>query len=88
MLRFPVVTGRLAPYRFYLEPKAGGIGDKPVGGCGVRHHVGLRDGARYVVGYPAAARAKGAQAGFSRLKPRFAGEPVSLIDRTTFVLPP
>jgi hypothetical protein len=42
MLRFPVVTGRLAPYRFYLEPKAGGIG----------------------------------------------GEPVSLIDRPTFVLPP
>jgi hypothetical protein len=28
MLRFPVVTGRLAPYRFYLEPKAGGIGGK------------------------------------------------------------
>jgi hypothetical protein len=26
MLKFPVITGRLAPYRFYLEPKAGGIG--------------------------------------------------------------
>jgi hypothetical protein len=31
MLKSPVVTGRLAPYRFYLEPKAGGI-DRPVPG--------------------------------------------------------
>jgi hypothetical protein len=34
MLRFPAVTGRLAPYRFYLEPKVGGIGRQVVNnGC-------------------------------------------------------
>ncbi len=32
MLKLPVVTGRLAPCRFKLNPKAGGIGRRPVGG--------------------------------------------------------
>jgi hypothetical protein len=35
MLKSPVVTGRLAPYRFYLELKAGGIGREP---SGTAHH--------------------------------------------------
>jgi hypothetical protein len=29
MLKFPVITGRLAPYRFYLAPKVRGIGLPP-----------------------------------------------------------
>jgi hypothetical protein len=29
MLKVPVFTGRLAPYRFNLDPKAGGIGLPP-----------------------------------------------------------
>jgi hypothetical protein len=29
MLKFPVVTGRLAPYRFKFKPRAGGIEQLP-----------------------------------------------------------
>ena len=68
-----------------LDPQAGHLlfnviaaRASPSGGCGVRHHLGLRGGDCYVVGYPATARDQGSQTGLPRLKPRFAGWLASL----------